>query len=1330
METLNLKSNIMKLKSLLLILVVVGFGLWGNAQTTKPYTNLLITEAQQSTTEHNYFEITNMGSETVDLANFEFGHLGGWDGGTDNPWPQVGIGTANPKFFMLPTKSLAPGESFLMAIVADYNPKVWKKDPANFRERVTVKEFYTVKKDGAISTIADLMVNFPEKAIPASTDKIDPFWNALEGWGGRETYFLRHHWLLADGITKDSAVIDQVGGLFDEANGTTTKTAHAVAGVANATFDCVLIRRNAVKTGNLDFAAGRGTDYDDSEWIPVPVPGGYDHWGTAGWRSAFWTAGNQVNAILDANTLVSKTGKVLVDLNGGTITVPWGVRKNDSLMFQFNKKPGLAWEYNYSPISEDSTYITARTGDILKLYVCGDVVTTKEFSIITLAPTASDNMVIPKTSYDYLHRRNNDHPQAFGGMRITDGVSPIDSITNMAYATRVDTLLKYLEKPTKATWEMVFKSGVAQPDLKTGDILRVTSENGAAKDYFIKLEKFVPASNALLASITWPDIPASFKGAIAGTYGWVGDTIPGFVPANKSYIVQIPLEYNGIPAITYTKAQLDSRVVVNRVKNLAGSVADRTVTFTVTAENDTVINVYTVRFDKEKDYTNVQPFAAEPFISQVVFRSEWATGFVEIANPGTEPLDLSNYMITSNWGPESDGFSWNNATDEWNMRFMKYIPGKKWQDEANWTVQPRMVVPDNAVNSLVYPGDVFVMGHMSRINDNWISPVDHPYAKEMDINFGTVPVEFAGYEKITNPWGEDLNGNDIPNVWCNNSIYLYKILNDSVTNGLKAATDRNDFELIESWGGLDGNNWKPDGFDAGSQLVGFTRNPNIYKGNPEPNGSWGPTPAESEWTHQRPADYSSFNLGWPWTDIAINTGIGSITLDEITIYRSTVSSTIYKVSEGFSSAETIRGVTTGTLLSGFYMNILKANELQTLTVNSATTGLELGEADEVNNGDILTVLSADSTNTSAYILDVTVEGLSANAMLTSTLYTIDATGSTGTIAGFDKNTLLKTVYEGIQVPAGASLSIVDSNDAYMSLIKVNYDTMYVDVVATDRVYFEVIAENGTTKIVYQLKPNSAITDAYVTSAVYSVDQFASVIQFVPGGSSVLTLLGNVTAAPGATLAIFDKAGFQRTDGHIYRDDKLVVTAADGTTTKAYYLSMLNFFANQYLAFVVSDDYNINQVGYVIYGPSLTTGIADFKAKLYASFGATLKVMNSTGSESTLENLATGDVLLVTALDGTTTATYMIEGVTGVNTPAEAKSTIKMYPNPTSGRVVVQGLEKGNRVRVFNAAGITLRDVIVENSTDYVSLDAQPSGIYIFVVSAGTQNINIQKIVKK
>ena len=1002
-------------------------------------------------------------------------------------------------------------------------------------------------------------------------------------------------------------------------------------------------------------------------------------------------------------------------------------------MFQFKKTPGLAWGYKYSKNAEDSVYLSARTGDTLVVYACGDIVTIKKFAITVSPATVDDNIVIPKCAINFKNGHSNTHPGAFGNMRVTNGVSPIDSITNLGFAIRVDTLYKYLEKAPNASWKIKYQSGTAQPDLQKGDILSVTSASGKTKDYYLKLEKYVPGANALLSSITWPDIPASFKGDIAASLGWKGDTIPAFSSSNKTYIVQVPLDYDGIPALIFKKQSLTSKVVVNRAKTLSGSVADRTVTFTVTAENDTVISNYTVRFDKEKDFSNVQPYSAEPFISQFVFHSDWSSTFIEIANPGTEIIDLSNYMLASAYATEPNAFSWYNAntigsTGDWANRYMKYIPGKKWQDEATWAVQPRMAVSDPAVNSIVYPQDVFVMAQITNCN-GWLTANKYPVINQVDINFGQVPTNVPGYLKLSNPWNEAINGKNLAGIWCNNVVVLYKILNDSVKNGLKAATNKNDFKIIDQFGGLDGNNWKIGGYDAGSQEVGFTRKPSIYKGNPLPNGSFGTTDANSEWTHQRPADYNNQNLGWPWTDLAICTGIGSVTLDEITIYRSTVSSTTYKVSPGYSMKETIKGLTTGTTVSGFYANIIKANALQVLKVKSASTGLLIPDANAVSKGDTLIVLSADSTNTSKYILDVTDNGLSSDATLTSSTYTITTTGATGTVGGFAQGTLLKTVVAGITVPAGASMTMTDANDAYMSLVKLNFDTLYVNSIATDAVYFKVVAENGVTNITYQLTPTSNPSDAYITSDVYSVDQFASLIQYIPGGTTVAELFSNVTPAPGANVTVYDKGGFVRSMGTIYQDDKLMVTAADGITKKVYYFSMLRYNAVTYLAYVVSDNYAIDQVKFniAVTGLANQTSVGEFTNLLYPSFGATLKVVDSNGAVVT-GNINVDDKLIVTAADGLTTATYSVNFTVGV-APAP-KSSVVMYPNPTTDRVIINGLAKGNRVRVLNAVGVTLRDVIVNSSTEYVSLTAQPAGIYIFVISNGEQNLDIQKIIKK
>ena len=362
----------MKLKLLLLFLFVVSCGVVLQAQTKKPYNNLIITESFVGSTPDNYVEFTNMGTETIDLSQFEFGKI--------TPWNDPYNPDAN-SFFRLPEKDLAPGKSYLIATAMVFGPKMWLKDPLNFSERITKPEFFK---------IADQLLYVREANMTAA-DSVTPYYSTMDAWNGRETWYLRHHFLNEEGL-KDSVVIDQVNGVFDQENGRNKDGSYDVAGVLNATANSVLIRKASIKTGNVDFNAGRGLDLADSEWIPVPRLSIYD------WRAVFWTAGNQAaGAVLDANTLVPKTpGKIQVDLANGTLTVPWGIRRNDSIMYQFHRKPGLAWAYELAPNRDDSAYISMRTGDILRLYVAGDQATIKDFNIIVKAPTADDNIVIYK----------------------------------------------------------------------------------------------------------------------------------------------------------------------------------------------------------------------------------------------------------------------------------------------------------------------------------------------------------------------------------------------------------------------------------------------------------------------------------------------------------------------------------------------------------------------------------------------------------------------------------------------------------------------------------------------------------------------------------------------------------------------------------------------------------------------------------------------------------------------------------------------------------------------------------------------------------------------
>lgn len=59
----------MRLKLLLLLLVISGA-----LYAQEPYRNLIFTEMRGDDTRFNYIEITNMGTKTVDLAEFEVGN--------------------------------------------------------------------------------------------------------------------------------------------------------------------------------------------------------------------------------------------------------------------------------------------------------------------------------------------------------------------------------------------------------------------------------------------------------------------------------------------------------------------------------------------------------------------------------------------------------------------------------------------------------------------------------------------------------------------------------------------------------------------------------------------------------------------------------------------------------------------------------------------------------------------------------------------------------------------------------------------------------------------------------------------------------------------------------------------------------------------------------------------------------------------------------------------------------------------------------------------------------------------------------------------------------
>jgi len=506
---------IMRLKLLLFLLVISGA-----LYAQEPYRNLIFTEMRGDDTRFNYIEITNMGTKTVDLAEFEVGNYDPWSA----PWYDNRIG--ENRRLRLPHKMLAPGQSYLICAVDDEVYNIWPMDP----------ERYLGNRTGYLEMFAkaDLQIHFESTEwgnFPAEYDSVSPYGRDLmDNWNGRAAYYIMHYFKETE-LERDSIIVDAFNAAYtSETSPFKSVGASDAAGVVGATGNRILVRKATVTEGTGDaldsWTRIAGVDITDSEWLPLRFPQG-------GWNplvKPFWTIGNHGNFTLSTESLKGKTAATVVDIPNKKITVPWGVRNEFYFLDNFVESPGLAWYYTLSAAKEDSAYASARTNDTITFYAVGNTLLEIKFVIIVLPPTDADNIVMPKIPMNYNSQQflgTYVNMGAYCGVTTGHAVDTIlagNMILGIGYNTRVDSLLKYLEKPAQASWEIQFVDGVQRADLKNGDRLKVTAKNGSVKEYFIKINRYVPSRIARLSAITWPDVPESLK----GFFGWKGDTIPGF----------------------------------------------------------------------------------------------------------------------------------------------------------------------------------------------------------------------------------------------------------------------------------------------------------------------------------------------------------------------------------------------------------------------------------------------------------------------------------------------------------------------------------------------------------------------------------------------------------------------------------------------------------------------------------------------------------------------------------------------------------------------------------------------------------------------------------
>jgi hypothetical protein len=1242
-------------------------------------TTVIITEGRFDASGNAYVEFTNVGDSDEQMGNYLWAVC---HPSNSSPDPLQKLG--NPAyFFRFPDTLLGPGESFVVApmreIPSEWGADLWEKT----------------------SKIADFLV-YEYEAQAGEIDSASVYDRALAWYGGLPPGFLYY----GTPGTGDSVVVDMINASFE---GSFTILPD-IAGVQQATTDHVLIRKTGITRGIrsiADWDVSRGVDADDSDWIVIPHNG----------RQALFTT---VDHHGDANFSISgKSGSgVNLDLGNGTIEVPYHVRKGDSIINEVEIGEGMAWQYFENPSTADSAFTSVRTGDTLRLFTVGASRETMDLKIIRKDAANTDAIVVPKR-----YRVFPDEPEAgpfwaAPPYYVTEDYVQ-DTIGDVPFAERVDSVLAYLIKPEEASWEIEWVDGQERVDLKDGDKLVVTAADGQTKkDYYIAVDEYEPSDNAHLSAITWPDMVSKLGYEM---FSFKGDTIPNFSSSSGSYHVTLPLGTEEVPVLTSIPQNPNAQIVTKPAMSLRGSREDRTTVFDVTAEDDSTVMSYKVTFAVQRK--EVQPFVADPFISQFTARYYHRSNYFEFFNPGTELISMDNYMFVRGSGGEGPIDAYTNrlsGEDAYLNRLWHYVPGYRYPDEPTFNADPMKLIPDPTVDVILEPGDTWVAGTHGTAGN-----LPDPRGRG---HLDSDPLRIHFTSTIPNQWGETFEWDNVwswPKRW-HHKLYVFKVVNDSILDGDKAIGDPNDVVLIDSWWDADESGPAWDVAGRGDEVAnehgwGFWRKPEIFKGNVD-GTSFGTHPDTSEWvTHYwRDNGGSSYdNFG------SIIVGLGNHSIEPVTAYISIVNSNTLRVSDGYKGTdESISGDLTGMTVENLFGHLIKFDEGQSLEVKGKAA------SDAVVEDDTLMVTSADGVNITKYALKN--QELSSDAVLTtnSDKIVINVDGEQGSVSNVQFGMKLIHLMDSLTVPQGAKLYVMDEMGNLVPMKELSlHDTSYVDTRVSDEISLKVVAEDFTTQVIYAIETDTEASDAYITSSLYNVNQKRMTVSDLPPAQTVPTFMRNIQPVKGATVNIKDKAGFVREVGYIHLDDVVEVISEDQSVTNIYNFIFAGSINKAPVVNVIWADTTIN-AGETI---DLKADISDDGLPEGFDLTVTWTVINGDAQEmeivdqgsdwASVEFSVAGEYEVeVMVSDGEFDATdkfsITVEGGTNIvsfNAPA-----INIYPNPATNYLNLE-LKNMNvndvKIKVFNVVGTQIFESAEVNESMKINLSGVEEGLY-YILAEG------------
>ncbi len=153
-----------------------------------------------------------------------------------------------------------------------------------------------------------------------------------------------------------------------------------------------------------------------------------------------------------------------------------------------------------------------------------------------------------------------------------------------------------------------------------------------------------------------------------------------------------------------------------------------------------------------------------------------------------------------------------------------------------------------------------------------------------------------------------------------------------------------------------------------------------------------------------------------------------------------------------------------------------------------------------------------------------------------------------------------------------------------------------------------------------------------------------------------------------------------------------------------------------LAYVTSDVLVVDQEQLTISGIPKNTSLNIFLGLVNPAPFATLNVYDAEGTLVTSGNIGEGFTLQVTSGDYTKTVAYDLSLlVTVPNTEIEL---VKIYPNPTTDQITIEGLRENCTVTITSILGNKVKVLDhknIHNAT--ISVEDLPAGIYLITITA-------------